>query len=258
MKDGKALKLFHEGMAYADVKREYDTSVSAFRLGMPSPQPFDIVSAEGRYGITCEHIQGETLSKLITNHPEHINDYAALMANIFRKLHSTTVKEGDNIPNAHLQTQQAIMRIEPIIGSKATEALLNILRSIPQERQLLHCDLHPRNIMIDGNRHTIIDVGEVGYGNSLLDLANTHTLLASGLLDVERFLGFPAQYAKPLWNALLREYLDNPTDSIIKVKEKELESLGRIRCFTWITATESLPDEVTTRFRQLANNILND
>lgn len=256
--DGTALKLFRRGISLEDVQHEYDMALAAFNLGMPVPEPYSVECHGVRFGIRYERIHGDTLSSLMTQHPERVESYAVLMAELFRKLHSTHVEGGGILPDVHSETVRAIHRVSHVIGEDGVGQLLQILHSIPHGDSLLHCDLHPRNVMTDGNRFFLIDVGEVGFGNPLIDLANTHSLMTSGLVDFQRFVGFPQEYATPFWDTLLRAYLGASSPRALDELKERLSVLSLIRCFTWLATSDGLPEEVIVRFRGHFQHLVKD
>jgi len=254
-----AVKVFRQGISFVDVLHEYDMSLMAFNLGMPTPKPHEIANTGSQYGIVYDLIKGDTLSTAITAHPERLNDYALQMSRLYKQLHSTKTESSTlygsstkitYIPNAFKSESEAIRRIIPIIGKQGAEHLLEILYSVPQGDSLLHCDLHPRNIMLTDDQLMIIDMGEVGYGNPLIDMAHVHALMTSGLIDIDHFMGFPAQHAKPLWDTVLHDYYNNLSFEEYNQTIHTLDIICLIRCFTWLAVSDGLPQEVITRFQR--------
>lgn len=247
--DDLAVKVFRQGITYVDVLHEYDMSHRAYELGMPTPKPYSIENIGQQYGIIYELLEGDTLSKVMSDNPENLEQYAEQMADIYRQLHSTVITSSNAIPNAHTNEEQAIKRLIPLFGKDASDKLLTILSTIPSGNRLLHCDLHPRNIMLHHGRMMIIDMGEVGYGNPIMDIAHAHALMTSGLVDVQRFMGFPEQLAKPFWTSTLFHYCKASTEQEITQIKLSLDVISLIRCFTWLAVSDGLPKEVITRFR---------
>lgn len=248
--DALAVKVFRQGIARDVVTHEYDMSCKAYSLGMPTPQPHEVIETQsGQHGIVYGLCNGMTLSQAITAHPERLEDYAVSLAELYRQLHSTTVNEDAAVPNAHESEAEAIRRVTPLFGKDGTDALERILDTIPQGDCLIHGDLHPGNIMIEDDRMFLIDMSEMGYGNPLIDIAHVHALMTSGLIDIQRFIGFPDKYAAPLWDSLLRHYYSDKSESELQDIRKRLDTLSLIRCFTWLAPSEGLPEEVITRFQ---------
>lgn len=249
LNDALAVKVFRQGITHIDVLHEYDMAHRAYAFGMPTPQPHEIVRVGSQYAITYDLLHGDTLSQAITEHPDNLPAYAQEMSKLYKKLHSVNIDNTKQIPNAHKSIEDAIRRVAPIFGSDGAGKLMTILHSIPQGHKLIHCDLHPRNIMIHHGRMMIIDMGEVGYGNPLIEMANVHALMTSGLVDVQHFMGFPDKYAKPLWNMVLHHYYRNLSPSEFAATRRNLDIASLIRCFTWLAVSDGLPQEVITRFQ---------
>lgn len=249
LNDALAVKVFRQGITHIDVLHEYDMAHRAYAFGMPTPQPHEIVSVGSQYAIIYDLLQGDTLSQAITEHPDYLPAYAKEMSELYKKLHSVTVEHTNQIPNAHKSIEDAIRRVTPIFGNDGADKLLTILHSIPQGNNLIHCDLHPRNIMIHHGKMMIIDMGEVGYGNPFIEIANVHALMTSGLVDVKHFMGFPDRYAQPLWDMVLHHYYHNQSPSELAATRCNLDIACLIRCFTWLAVSDGLPQEVITRFQ---------
>lgn len=255
--DDLAVKVFRQGITYVDVLHEYDMAHRAYELGMPTPKPYRIESIENtqrdsgqeQYGIVYELLHGDTLSKAMTEHPERLEYYAEQMALLYKQLHSTVITPQSNIPDAHHNEEEAIRRLIPLFGQEAAEKLTTILKAIPKGDRLLHCDLHPRNVMLHNGKMMVIDMGEVGYGNPIMDIAHAHALMTSGLVDVERFMGFPEALAEPFWTTTLNRYFEGLTEQETKQKRDYLDIICLIRCFTWLAVSEGLPPEVIDRFK---------
>lgn len=262
----RVAKVFRRGISLEVVNYEYSMSQRVYRFGIPTPLPYEVVAVADisqkepvpitdacQYAIVYQYLDGDTLSAAITAHPERIEDYAHQFADFYKSLHSIKVTDiefpadGMVIPDAHVLEADAIRKIAPIFGDDGAERLLQILDNVPRGNSLLHCDFHPRNVMLHEGRLMLIDVSEMGYGNPLLDLAHTHALMASGLLDFQRFVGFPQQYARPFWDTVLADYFCD--EASCSTSMEEIERVSLIRCFTWLAVPEGLPSEVIDRFR---------
>ena len=197
--DDTIIKVFREGSNIEEVRREITLSKEAFVLGMPTAISFDVVRVGNQYGLVYELLRAETLSACIRRQPERIDEFARLYAGLFRQMHSIRVPSSGLIPSAMKQEEEAIRHISRYFDKEKTDFLLQVLSSIPQSDRLLHCDLQTKNAMMQGEELMLIDMGEVGYGHPMIDLAHAHSAMVDLIGDYDQMIGIPREVGNDLW-----------------------------------------------------------
>lgn len=245
------IKVFREGTSLAEVTKEISMAKEAFVLGMPTAISFDTVRVGNCYGLVYELLNATTLARAICDNPDRLEEYAVKFACLARELHSIEVKPGSIIPNGHANEEEAIDRIGKYFGQEATDNLRHILHSIPQGNRLLHCDLHPKNVMLQGTELMFIDMGEVCYGNPLLDLGHTYSSLVGLVGDYQAIVGFPEQTSHRFFDLFIHEYYAGETEEDIRKHLEMIKVISFMRNLTWLSLSDSFPDEVVNACRKV-------
>ena len=154
------------------MQHELSVAQELVRSGIPTPQAYEMVIADGNTGVIYERLKGESLMDYIQLHPEEIEGLAGKVSDILHKLHSTVPK----IPNLpDMKAEQ--LALLPMMESFYSKDQLNIIKSeieeVPDRNTFLHGDMNPGNIMIleDGTLK-IIDVGTVSTGDPYFEFAS--------------------------------------------------------------------------------------
>ena len=242
--DDTIIKVFRDGTEMSDITNEIAMAKEAFVLGMPTAISFDMVEVGGRYGLVYELLKARTLSRCIKENPEKIDEYAMLYAKLFLQLHNIEVMPSGNIPNAHEKDEDSINHIRRYFDDESVERLLKIHRAIPQGNRLLHCDLQTKNAMVQEGELMLIDMGEVGYGHPLIDLAHAYSAMVGLVGDYEAIIGIPQAVGEQVWNKMIRHYFEGLDDETFRHRCDQIRVASYIRNFSWLSLSDSFPEEV--------------
>lgn len=237
------VKVFRDGTTIDEVSREIKMAKEAFVLGMPTAISFDVVRVDnGNLGLVYELLNAETLSNCIRKNPDRLEEYSLLMGHLYSTLHAIHVdKNNSTIPNTHQVDEEALLHCAKYYSKEDIERLLYIHRSIPQGDCLLHCDLHPKNVMMQGDEPMLIDMGEVGYGNPIIEFAHVQSVMDTNIF--EQLVGFPKEQGLILWDIALREYFKDKTDEEYELIRKKIKVASHVRKFNWLSLSDSFPQE---------------
>ena len=244
-------KVFREGTSLEEVTKEISMAKESFVLGMPTAISFDIVKVGNCYGLVYELLNATTLAEAISRNPDKLEEYAVEFAHMTRELHSIEVKTDSIIPNGHDNEEKAICKISKYFDSETTDNLKHILHSIPQGHSLLHCDLHPKNVMLQGSELLFIDMGEVSYGNPLLDLGHTYSSLVGLVGDYQTIVGFPEETSHRFFDLFIREYYAGESEATIRENIEMIKIVSFMRNLTWLALSDSFPEEVINSCRKV-------
>ena len=158
-----------------DVYSEYVRSLAVESLGISTPKVLEFVTDGLNHGIVFQRIDGKkSLSQIISEHPEQVDDIAAQMAQMAHGLHSVPCDTGlfDNVGKRYIETIDSCGHIP--------ERLKVLLRSYASAfadcTTCLHGDLQPGNIIRAGGKDYWIDAGRFGYGDPDLDFSSLYIL----------------------------------------------------------------------------------
>jgi len=248
--DDTIIKVFREGSDIEEVRREITMSKEAFVLGMPTAISFDEVRVGNQYGLVYELLRAETLSACIRRKPERIDEFARLYAGLFRQLHSISVPNSGLIPSVMKREEEAIRHIGRYFDTEKIDFLLRILSSIPQADRLLHCDLQTKNAMMQGDELMLIDMGEVGYGHPMIDLAHAHSAMVDLIGDYDQMIGIPREVGNDFWQRSMRYYFEGLSEDEFAHRMEQIEAVSIIRNFSWLSLSDSFPEALVRECQQ--------
>jgi aminoglycoside phosphotransferase (APT) family kinase protein len=187
---GRVLRRSRDGRS---LEREARVMEYLGELGYPVPH-IDEVRADGRE-IVMERIDGPLLMDTVTRDPRRLLRAADLLADLHDQLHA--IAAPDWLP--HLDDGDAI----------------------------LHLDLHPLNVMMDGDRAVVIDWANARIGNPLTDVATSYVLITTPNAPVPHWQQIAIRPAR-VWLArrLARRYRGRAFDEqlVFAATLKQLDS----------------------------------
>ena len=172
----KTIKLYVENYSKADVLNE---ALNQARVeegtDLNIPKLIEVSRIDNRWGIVLEHIEGTTLSKLMEEHPEKIDEYLNLFVDIQLEVLSKRVPLLTTIKDKFRRKLVNATNIDDNIKYE----LLQRLEGMKDHTKLCHGDFNPSNIVIkeDGS-HAILDWAHATQGNASADSARTFLLFS--------------------------------------------------------------------------------
>lgn len=175
--EGRVLKLAR-GWVPADwVEYEFKIAKIVHASGLGVPEPYELITHEGRPGIVYSRVDGPTMLARIARAPHKANAFARRLAALHAAMHS---KPGAaELPDNHAKLRRTIESVEGAPPDAQAHAL-RVLDSLPQGGQLLHGDYHPDNVILTPTDAVIIDWTTAARGHPLGDVARTRVLLNVG------------------------------------------------------------------------------
>ena len=242
--DDTIIKVFREGTTIDEVRGEITMAKEAFVMGMPTAISFDVVMVGNQYGLVYELLDAVTLSACVKREPEKVNVFARQYANLFRQLHQIEVPAGSRVPNALEHERQQVLHIRRYFPQESIDLLLQIVDAIPEEHRLLHLDLQTKNAMLQNGDLMLIDMGEVGYGHPMLDLAHAYSAMVTFVGDYEKTIGMPKALGVELWNRAIDYYFEGLPAEVVEQRKRQIEVVSCVRRFSWLALSDSFPEEV--------------
>lgn len=175
-KNGRTLaKLYNPGFEADRAREEFLTARTVFELGIPTPEPYRMVTDGERSGAEYELIKGKrSFARIISQEPERIEDISLTFARMAKELHA---KEADTTTLKSMKEQvRRFYQTTDLVPETYRQKALQFIDQVPEAATCLHGDLQIGNIITDGKRTLWIDVGEFGYGVSEWDLGMLWTM----------------------------------------------------------------------------------
>lgn len=226
------VKVYKNADSLPAIKTERELARKAFVLGIPTAIPYDVVKVGESFGSVFELLNAESYSALIAGNPDKFDEYVTLYAELLKKIHSTEIKKGE-IDDIKERIYKWVRTAAPFLKDGDAEKLNKMIEEVPETLNILHCDYHTNNIMMQNGETLLIDMDTLAQGHPIFELANIHiTYVGFGEEDpsvVENFLGLPYETAVNIWNKFLPVYLGTQDKERIKEVEEKTKLLSYTR-----------------------------
>lgn len=163
-------KLYKPGFEADRAKAEFLTARTVYEMGVPTPEPYRLVTDGERFGAEYELIPNKrSFTRIISEEPERLQEISLTFADWSRKLHATPADT--RRLRSYKQVLSQFYKEKNLVPDAYKQCALAFLEKVPEPETLLHGDLQIGNIITDGNRTLWIDVGEFSYGCPEWDVA---------------------------------------------------------------------------------------
>lgn len=172
--DEKVIKLAKPNTNRIALQREYRNNLIVWEMGLPVPQPFEIMELDHRPGILFERIYGESLKeRLFKNLIEHMNNgqlnYENDVRYTARLLSEVHQLSHEDVPPQRDFLKKQILSVD-YLGMDEKKAVINILDRLPTNNKICHGDPNPNNIIMSNGNLIMIDWNDATSGNPETDL----------------------------------------------------------------------------------------
>ncbi len=172
-RDGdRLIKSFDESYSKANILNEALNQARVEETSLNIPKILGVSVIEGKWSVTWEYIEGETLESLMRKHPEKTDEYL----DFFVDLQVRMSKE--KVPLlGHLRDKMHAKISASSFPASVRYDLHVRLDGLPRHKKLCHGDFQPSNIIVkaDGTAY-IIDWAHATQGNGSADAARTYLL----------------------------------------------------------------------------------
>lgn len=163
---GRMIKVFKQPHI-ADY--EFRQASAAWRAGVTGQQPHELTQVDGKDAIVYDYLEGQVLMEIIGRNPARILHYLGRIADCHAEILQGT---SDTLDRYKDHLAYAIAHA-PHLDEVSRTRLLQRLADMPDGDHVLHGDLHPLNIIVDGERYTAIDWMTASRGDPAADIART-------------------------------------------------------------------------------------
>ena len=249
LSDEQIVKIFRQGLTLETIEAEQKASKDAFLLGVPCAIAFDNVTCNGSFGTVYEMIDASTLSSTIAANPDVIEKCAKQTAELLRRLHQIKLSEGQ-IGDAHRVLYKYLDKIEADFSPEEIAMIKKVYDSIPRKDRFVHNDFHCKNIMVTSEGYMLIDLGDAGRGNPIIDLIHCYfcyRLIGTGGSasdpDKVSFLGITYRQMRRYWDAFILAYFEGD-EAKAKECEKKIAPFGALIYYTVALSHPRLPAQM--------------
>lgn len=204
---------------YQDSSIEISRAKEAFLLGVPTPISFDVVDCgEGRRGLVYETIKSITLGETIEQQPERLEE---LVAQYIAQLNSLHTIHTDNpiFGSAKEEYCKQVKDASQYLTEEEGTQLQQIVDLLPEGDCLVHCDAHPKNLMIRDNEMYWIDMEKISLGHPIYDLISIAVVMKGMTGNAElamKITGMSLPVLERAKDSFIRQYFKIEDTDIIK------------------------------------------
>lgn len=231
---GVMLKLVRSEMgAESKVEQEFRASRTAYEMGLPVPQVYEIVRDGEDHGYLCQQIQGKrSMARLCADHPERIPELAGQMAQWGKALHRTPVKPNEEVPSMNTLLIKAL-ETSPLLTHAQRERLEAITLSLPDTHTCLHGDFQPGNLILADDRYYWIDLGWLARGCYKMDLAHLYKMMVedSVIPQVQDLTHMTREQMLQFWEAFAKAYTGTEDIEALNRELRPYAALDLVRTF---------------------------
>lgn len=215
-------KLYNPGFEADRAKAEFHTARAVFEMGIPTPEPYRLVTDGERYGAEYELIKGKrSFTRIISEEPERLQEISLTFAEWARRLHATPV------PPGRLRSYKEVLiqfyKEKTLVPEAYKQKALAFLETVPDTTTCLHGDLQIGNIITDGERTLWIDVGEFSHGTPEWDISIMWIMgVRMGEERANSLFHLTSEQMRAHWNFFLPAYLGTSDPQILGQYTRQL------------------------------------
>lgn len=218
------LKIYFRNFDAAE--RELELAQKVYDMGIPTPEPGDLVTDGERLGIRFRRLVGKrSYSRASGDEPERVEEYAREFAQLCKKLHSTHVDttQFENVKD-HLY---ALLEANPYFTEEQKTKIHDFIAAAPDCDTAIHGDLQFSNgifVEKDGVRTPyLIDLGDFCYGYPMFDIGMVY--LCCCLNDetwIREQYHMEKETSLKFWDAFAKEYFGANADMEAVMREVKI------------------------------------
>ena len=250
-------KLYNPGFEADRAVAEFLTARTVFDMGIPTPEPYRLVTDGERYGAEYELIKNKrSFTRIISEEPERLEEISLNFAKLSRELHT---KKADTARlRSYKQVLTRFYQEKNLVPEEYKQRALAFLEKVPESDTCLHGDLHIGNIITDGNRELWIDVGEFSYGVPEWDMGILWTMAHN--MKSERSVNLfhvTPEILNKHWNIFLPAYLGTTDPEALETYTKRLLPFyaAKVPYVVDMAMHTSLPAEALEKIVQMLPNV---
>ena len=165
------VKLYEPNVKLEKIHQEMNLARSCFMKGVSTAIPFELVIVGDSYGIVFEMIEGDTVGRYLSAHPEEFTEVTLYFSSFLQKIHEIKL-EKDGIFKSVKQTWiDWLERMKDYYTPEEIEFMRKMIEAVPERNTMVHCDYHENNVLYKNGELILIDMADVGFGHPIFDLA---------------------------------------------------------------------------------------
>ena len=229
--EDEIVKVNYNPETYEGLDKELAKAKEAFFLGIPTAISFDLVDCgEGKRGVVYETIKSLTLGETMQNEPHRMEELTDKYIEQLNLLHSTRT-DNPIFGSAKAGYCKQVEDASKYFTKEEGEQLRLILEALPEGDRLVHCDAHPKNLMLQNGELLWIDMEQMSAGHPIYDLISIAVIL-NGMRTDEMIMGIAGMTNETvalLKDCFIRKYFNTDDPVMIEKYGSMINALRLIR-----------------------------
>ena len=237
-------KIYREPETLESIREEKELSKWAFVKGVPTAISYDIVKADGRYGVVFELLNAISASDYVNESEENFEDFVMKSVELMKQIHSIEVIPGE-LPDMKAQTLDWVEKCRKYMPDDICDWLKRLTGELPDSHTFLHADFHLKNIMVVKDELMLIDMGTLCAGDPIFEMAtiyNSYKEFPSMTPKAAEFLGLDVDTASRLWDRILELYMGDADETEKMETERRAQIFGCVRIIDYFDRHKDHPD----------------
>ncbi len=208
--DETVLKLYFDYADEASAAKEKELAKKAFLAGIPTAISYEVVACGNRRGVLFEMLNAETLSKYVEKNAHRLDAVVEMYVGFCKQIHAI-VGDPNTFPDA-VALACGYIDVCDLFNDGQRAAVKDRLLRTERQNTLIHWDLHPGNIMMQGDHPCLIDMGDMAIGTPFFDLGQIKQVLHyyAGMGLCQKIIGLDDAIALRVWPRFVASYFGNP------------------------------------------------
>ena len=226
------LKTYFAKDALPEIKQERENARRAFVLGINTAIPYGIVRVGDSYGTVTELLNAVSVSQLIRQSPNDLDEAAKYYVDMLKNIHATQVEDGEvpDMKETALSWADFVANHIPEVQGKKLRALIE---AVPKQNTLMHGDYHTNNIMVQNGEPLLIDMDTLCMGHPVFELGSMFNAFV-GYSELNHqnmtvFFGYSFETAGKFWNLALKMYLGTEDEEVCRSVAEKAMIIGYTR-----------------------------
>lgn len=227
--DETVLKLYFDYADEASAEKEKKLAKKAFVAGIPTAISYEVVASGNRRGVLYEMLEAETLSKYLEKNAHRLDSVVEMYVGFCKQIHAI-VGDPNTFPDA-VELACGYIDVCDLFNDGQRAAVKDLLVRTERQNTLIHWDLHPGNIMMQGDRPCLIDMGDMAIGTPFFDLGQIKQVLHyyAGMGLCKKLIGLDDAIALRVWPRFVASYFDNPAPEELAAIEENINFYRAIK-----------------------------
>lgn len=229
--EDEIVKVNYNPETYEGLDKELTKAKEAFLLGIPTAISFDMVDCgDGKRGVVYETIKSLTLGETMQNAPDRMEELTEKYIEQLNLLHSTRT-DNPIFGNAKEYYSKQAEDAAKYFTEEEGEQLKLIVEALPEGDRLVHCDAHPKNLMIQNGEMLWIDMEQMSLGHPIYDLISIAVILNGMRTDemIMHIAGMDNATVALLKDCFIRKYFKTEDPEMIQKYGSMIDALRLIR-----------------------------